>query len=147
MKIFNTILITTFLLVILSSDLIAQRGDRIEAMRVAFITQKLALTPSESEKFWPVYNLYRNAIIDLRRQTSIETNLEAMSDADAEKAIQISIERMEKELSLFKKLAGDLKTILPARKIAILTKTERSFNEELIRRSQLKEEVRPFKRN
>jgi len=70
-----------------------------------------------------------------------------MSDADAEKAIQISIERMEKELSLFKKLAGDLKTILPARKIAILTKTERSFNEELIRRSQLKEEVRPFKRN
>jgi len=48
MKIFNTILITTFLLVILSSDLIAQRGDRIEAMRVAFITQKLALTPSES---------------------------------------------------------------------------------------------------
>lgn len=145
MKSFNTFLITALFL--LAVSLSAQRGERIEAMRVAFITQKLSLTPAESEKFWPIYNIYRNVVVDLRRQTNLETNLEAMSDADAEKAIQVSIERMEKELSLFKKLASDLKPILPARKIAILTKTERSFNEELIRRSQMNEVDRPFKRN
>jgi len=147
MKSFNTFLITSVLLVASAITLCAQRGDRIEAMRIAFITQKLALTPVESEKFWPVYNVYRNAVVDLRKQTSLETNLEVMSDAEAEKAIQISIERMEKELSLFKRLANDLKPILPSRKIAILTKTERLFNEELIRRAQVKEVGRPFNKN
>ncbi|MEO5583037.1 MAG: hypothetical protein ABIR66_10105 [Saprospiraceae bacterium] len=117
----------------------AQRGEKIEALRIAFITNKLALTASESEKFWPVYNVYRNRVSEIRRQSNIDMNLEAMSDVDAEKAIQSSIERMEKELNLFKNLARDLKPILPARKIAILSKVERNFNEELIRRSQLGE--------
>ncbi len=147
MKTFNTFFISSLLLLLSTLNLSAQRGERIEAMRVAFITQKLALTPVESEKFWPVYNIYRNAVVDLRKQTNLETNLEVMSDAEAEKAIQVSIDRMEKELSLFKKLANDLKPILPARKIAILTKTERSFNEELIRRAQGKEVGRPLNRN
>ncbi|MEP7321181.1 MAG: sensor of ECF-type sigma factor [Saprospiraceae bacterium] len=117
----------------------AQRGEKIEALRIAFITNKLALTAAESEKFWPVYNIYRNTVSEIRKQSNIDMNLEAMNDADAEKAIQSSIERMEKELNLFKNLARDLKPILPARKIAILSKVERNFNEELIRKSQLGE--------
>jgi hypothetical protein len=75
-------------------------------------------------------------------------NLEAMSDADAERAIQSAIDRMERELNLFKGLARDLKPILPARKIALLSKVERNFNEELIRKSQLGEGLRQrFGRN
>jgi hypothetical protein len=115
----------------------SQRGEKIEALRIAFITNKLSLTATESEKFWPVYNVYRREVAELRRQSFIDTNLEAMSDADAEKAIQVTIDRMEKELQLFKNLARDLKPILPARKIALLSKVERAFNEEIIRRSQM----------
>lgn len=115
----------------------SQRGEKIEALRIAFITNKLSLTAAESEKFWPVYNIYRREVAELRRQSFIDTNLEAMSDADAEKAIQVTIDRMEKELLLFKNLARDLKPILPARKIALLSKVERAFNEEIIRRSQM----------
>lgn len=115
----------------------SQRGEKIEALRIAFITNKLSLTTTESEKFWPVYNVYRREVAELRRQSIIDTNLEAMSDADAEKAIQVTIDRMEKELLLFKNLARDLNPILPARKIALLSRVERAFNEEIIRRSQM----------
>lgn len=115
----------------------SQRGEKIEALRIAFITNKLSLTAAESEKFWPVYNVYRREVAELRRQSIVDTNLEAMSDADAEKAIQVTIDRMEKELLLFKNLARDLNSILPARKIALLSRVERAFNEEIIRRSQL----------
>ena len=80
---------------------------------------------------------------DTRRQANLDMNLEAMSDAEAEKAIQSSIERMEKELELFKNLARDLKPVLPARKIALLSKTERNFNEELIKRSQFGDGIKP----
>jgi Spy/CpxP family protein refolding chaperone len=31
------------------------KGEKIEALRIAFITQELQLTPQEAQKFWPVY--------------------------------------------------------------------------------------------
>lgn len=131
----NIILLST--LSICSLHGYSQRGEKIEVLRIAFITNKLSLTTTESEKFWPVYNVYRREVAELRRQSIVDTNLEAMSDADAEKAIQVTIDRMEKELLLFKNLARDLNSILPARKIALLSRVERAFNEEIIRRSQL----------
>jgi len=33
---------------------------KIQAMEVAFITKELNLTPDEAQKFWPVFNQYRN---------------------------------------------------------------------------------------
>ena len=35
-------------------------GSRIESMKVAYITNKLDLTPEEARKFWPVYNSWQN---------------------------------------------------------------------------------------
>lgn len=135
--------IVFILLVLISSIRVyGQRGEKLESLRIAFITNKLSLTTAESEKFWPIYNVYRKEVTEIRRQANLDTNLEAMSDADAEKAILVSIDRMEKELILFKNLARDLKPVLPARKIALLSKTERNFNEELIR-TQLKDGARP----
>ena len=32
--------------------------EKIEAVRTAYITNQLNLTPEESQKFWPIYNRY-----------------------------------------------------------------------------------------
>ncbi len=34
------------------------RAEKIQSLKIAFITQKLQLTPDEAQKFWPVYNQY-----------------------------------------------------------------------------------------
>lgn len=46
----------------------AQRGrgdqvdrEKLESARVAFITNRLGLTPDQAEKFWPVYNEYNDS--------------------------------------------------------------------------------------
>lgn len=36
--------------------------ERIEALKVAFMTQTLKLTSDEAQKFWPVYNSYVDEI-------------------------------------------------------------------------------------
>ena len=44
----------------------AKRAEKIQALKTAFITQKLKLTPEEAQKFWPVYSQYeseRNKIL------------------------------------------------------------------------------------
>lgn len=42
--------------------------QRIEAARIAFITERLGLTPEEAEKFWPVYREFYQKRIELRQQ-------------------------------------------------------------------------------
>ena len=39
-----------------------QKGQNIEALKVAFISKELNLTPQEAEKFWPVYNQYSDEL-------------------------------------------------------------------------------------
>src|ERR1700751_2005111 len=37
---------------------VAQNGNRLEALKIAYITNKLNLSPEEAQKFWPIYNQY-----------------------------------------------------------------------------------------
>jgi len=40
----------------------AKRQEKIRALYVAFITEKLALTPDEAQKFWPVHTQFSNEL-------------------------------------------------------------------------------------
>lgn len=49
--------------IILQVDAQPQRkGERIEALKIAYITQALKLTVEEAQNFWPVYNTYTQEI-------------------------------------------------------------------------------------
>lgn len=39
-----------------------QKQKRIEALYVAYVTQQLALTPDEAQKFWPVHTQFANEL-------------------------------------------------------------------------------------
>ncbi|MEO6455568.1 MAG: hypothetical protein ABIN97_15920 [Ginsengibacter sp.] len=42
-----------------------KRAEKIQALKIAFITQKLGLTSEEAQKFWPVYGQYENDVRSL----------------------------------------------------------------------------------
>src|SRR5690606_9246231 len=46
----------------------AERFERIEAAKIAFITNELNLTPAEAQDFFPVYNQYYEEISKLRQE-------------------------------------------------------------------------------
>jgi hypothetical protein len=37
-------------------------AGQLEAMKTAFITTRLQLTPQEAQKFWPIYNVYSEEV-------------------------------------------------------------------------------------
>lgn len=45
-----------------------ERFERIEAEKIAFITNELNLTPSEAQKFFPIYNQYYKEISKLKSE-------------------------------------------------------------------------------
>ncbi|MEP6615645.1 MAG: hypothetical protein ABJA57_03660 [Ginsengibacter sp.] len=42
-----------------------KKAEKIQALKIAFITQKLELTSDEAQKFWPVYSQYENEMKQL----------------------------------------------------------------------------------
>ena len=82
MKYIHTILIA----LLLSSTLFAQgtgrkmkrekrqekMESRIESQKIAFITQKLDLTPTEAQLFWPIYNEYQTKMKEIRQQNKMD---------------------------------------------------------------------------
>jgi len=44
-----------------------EKDDKIEALKVGFITKELNLTASEAEKFWPLYNEMDGKMKEIRQ--------------------------------------------------------------------------------
>jgi hypothetical protein len=115
-----------FLLIILAvlgtcSFTMAQQGngrERIQALKVAFITQKLHLTTAEAEKFWPVYNQYDNEIMQVRASNR---------NGDV-------IEKEQKVLDIRKKYRSSFEKILGPQRLNDLYNAESDFRKILIQR-------------
>jgi hypothetical protein len=140
-------IIIVCLSIVLSVGAFAQQGKRIEAMRIAFITQRLNLTSEEAQQFWPVFNQFSEKMQQIKGPKS-DTALEDMSDADAEKMILTEFDKESRELELKKEYYQKLKKVLSVRKIAKLYRAERDFKNELVKYlKEAREERKQLKRN
>lgn len=90
--------------------------DKIKALKIAFITQKLDLTASEAQKFWPVYNVYDEEVIKLRKNNNGDV-----------------IERDEKLLNIRKKYKVQFEKIIGAERTNKLYTVEGEFRNVLIK--------------
>ena len=124
------------------STLYAQKNDlggnakmRIESQRIAFITQRLSLTPQEAEKFWPVYNAHRESLKALRDEFE-RPDLQNITDSDASHIIRAHLEQEQKRLDMKSQLIVKLQNVLPPRKIVMLYVAEKAFNREILRKAQ-----------
>jgi hypothetical protein len=113
--------------------------EKIEAQRIAFITQELNLTPEEARVFWPVYNEYDARRHDLMKSFKDANNMhkpeiEKMSEKDAEMMLDNQIIEAQKLLDLRKEYHGKFKAVLPAKKVLQLYDSEREFQKMLIDR-------------
>jgi Skp family chaperone for outer membrane proteins len=122
----------------------AQKGgapnrEKIEAMKVGFITQKLDLTSEEAQKFWPVYNRFAEEMEksrkDFRGKMMEEVkDVDLMTDAEANKALNDMIAYKTSEVELFKKYNQEFKKVLPTKKVVKLYLAEQEFKRELLRK-------------
>ena len=115
----------------------AQPQEKVEALKVGFITQRLDLTTEEAKVFWPVYNKYSDELKKLRRTTKGKLSeefdeLSKMSDADADKMLNEMTNFKVSEAELIKKYAAEFKKVVPVKKVVLLFKAENDFKRELL---------------
>jgi len=107
------------------------QNEKVESLRVAFITEQLQLTPEESQKFWPVYNQYRGELKSLHQAY----RLDVASEDDSQLADK-KFEFEQKKLDLMKKYRPQIEQVVGARKFGLLISAEDKFKQELLKRIQ-----------
>mgnify|MGYP001304237836 CR=1 FL=1 len=114
-----------------------KKKEKIEAIKVAYLTEALELTVAESQAFWPVYNERQNKEHELRemqRKGFKKLSGDEQSDKEVEKMLysfadtQIAIEELRKSY------LDDFINVIGAKKTAKLMRAEKEFGRKMMER-------------
>ena len=109
--------------------------ERIKALKVAFITEKVNLKTDQAEKFWPVYNRYEKERHDIKRGFLDKYAKEnpSVDKHAAHEYINDNIEYQEQVLNLKKKYKDEMLKVISAQQLATLYDAERDFKQMLLK--------------
>ncbi len=114
--------------------------EEMKAQKVAYITEKVQLTPDEAQQFWPLYNELQEKIRLVHKQRfELEKSIdEASSTADYERVNDAMVQSRVEMATLRKTYYEKYKQVLSAEKIHRLFKAERGFKKVLLDRFEKK---------
>lgn len=122
--------------------------DRIKALRIAFISEKLDLTPDEAERFWPIFNAFDDRNMELQKQKRQlmqklkPINASTLSEKESAQ-LMIQDEQIESDLQKNRQqLIRDLQGVIPNQKIIMLRQLEIEFKQKLIEQIKNRRERR-----
>jgi len=113
-----------------------ERRESIEAAKTAFLTDKMGLSPEQSQKFWPLYNEYedrRHEIYSSSRSLK-GASLDQMSEQEIKATIDSKFDRDQRVLNLEKEYAAKFQRVLSVRQLAQLYRGEHEFTKLLLKR-------------
>lgn len=142
----KTISILLFILAINLNTLNAQEKpsrEKIEALKIAFITEKLSLTEKQAQQFWPMYNSLQSEKNVIRKGLNIsdrntKPKIEDLTDAELKSLVQAKFESQEKILLLEKNYFQKYQSVLSMKQIALLYQAEKDFRKEILERIRQK---------
>lgn len=142
----------TILFLLLSTLIFSQdkdeRIERVKALRIAYISDKLSLTPEEAQKFWPVFNQFDDKMDDLhkqKRQLMFKLRPENAANLSDKESAELMAEddRLETEIQNNKKqLVKNLQGVIPNQKILMLRQIEIEFKQKLLKQIKNRRESR-----
>ncbi|MGY8914164.1 MAG: hypothetical protein ACKVJF_03660 [Flavobacteriales bacterium] len=112
--------------------------EKIKALKVAFITERLDLSSKEAQLFWPIYNEHETNMEDIRvkewsqvRYKIKQANTLSENEADELLGLYSALEKEKQESN--KRLFTRLKNVLSSKKTLLLIQSEGDFKRQLMR--------------
>lgn len=112
--------------------------EKIKALKVAFITERLNLSSKEAQLFWPIYNDHETTMDELRTKeyTQVKNKLkeaENLSENESAALLELYMSLEKEKQNSYTRLFGKLKNVLSNKKTLLLIKTEDDFKRQLMR--------------
>ena len=112
--------------------------ERLQAEKIAFITQELDLTPEEAQVFWPVYNQCWKEVLASHKATREAfagirgKQAEGLTDKEMEKKLDAYIQASTRSNQVLADWYPKFKQVLPIRKVSKLYQAEEAFQQRMI---------------
>jgi hypothetical protein len=112
--------------------------ERVHAIKVGYLTDRLKLTSAQAEDFWPVYNQYEAEMREARKAFRKKHQQGAAMESNAEAAtfIEDNLDIQEQALEIKRKYKDRLLKVISAQQLATLYEAERDFKKLLLERLQ-----------
>ena len=136
----------------LSSALFAQQKsesrEKIKALKIAYLTEQLNLSPKEAQQFWPIYNAYDDQQSSLRYKSRYEMkktikasgSIDNISEQESQKLIELKLNTDKKIYELQTEFVAKVKKVLSYKKIIQLHIAEMEFGRNLMKKYRRKRE-------
>ena len=129
-------------------ELERSKREQLEALKIAHITEKLALTPDEAQTFWPLYNEMEAKMQAVRKQRrknrkDTKTNHDLMSDKELMAAVEKELGFEQQELDLKKEYNQKFSKIIPIKKVVLLHEAQEGFKRRLLKGAKEKRRLGP----
>lgn len=107
--------------------------EKVESMKIAFISSKLDLSTEEAQKFWPIYNEMNAEMKALSPSTKLDReDFQNLSENEAEKVLETMIDNETKKLEIKKSYAIRMSNVIGAKKVLRLFKSDRQFKQRVL---------------
>jgi len=112
------------------------RLNQLENAKIAYLTNKLALTQEQAQQFWPIYNEFsdkRRTLNHNLRQLRTN-NPDGLSDQQLKTNLAQSLALRQQEVDLEKDYYTRFQRVITIRQVAQLSMAERQFTREVLQR-------------
>lgn len=113
--------------------------EKMQSVKIAFLTNEIGLTPAEAQNFWPIYNSVSDQLDRAMRSTfvsymELEKAIEEdKSDKEISKCLERYLDALESQDEIRNDSVEKYKKILPDKKVAKIFVAEEKFRRQHIR--------------
>ncbi len=111
--------------------------SKLEAARIAMITERLNLSPAQAEKFWPLYNQFaqeRRAMQQQMLQTRKGIDMQNLTEEQSKTLVRAHQKFKQDKLDLENKYVNRINDVISARQMVALKKAEDDFRKMILNR-------------
>lgn len=126
-----------------------QKGrEKLEAARIALITNRLGLTPEQAEKFWPIYREFTQKRQEYRQEFRQQQKTIDPNNPDPKKQqelVNLGIQLKQKDLDLEKEYSSRILQVINAKQLLNLRTAEQDFRKMIIDQLQRRRDIQQRK--
>ncbi|MEH6679366.1 MAG: hypothetical protein V7724_02405 [Sediminicola sp.] len=113
-------------------------NDKIKALKIAFLTERLELSSSEAQRFWPIYNDHELKMDELRRKEwkhirNKAKETESLTEKEANDLVCQFSHLEDEKTAENKRFLEAVRPILSGKKTLLLIKAEDDFKKQLFK--------------
>lgn len=112
-------------------------SDRVKALKVAFITEQLYLTPEEAQAFWPLYNQHEEKRENFRRRehSALKAQRKAVDSISPQAAaalLEDFLSLQEEKYNAERDFITEISALISPKKTLLLLGAEKAFKKRLL---------------